>query len=81
MNRRKLITGLIAFGTTPAIVRASSLMKINPLLLPISQSDKVTFEYNIHFIDCHPNMSGFQTYFIELTKQEVLAKWPYRQNN
>lgn len=27
-SRRKLITGLIAFGCTPAIVRASSLMPV-----------------------------------------------------
>lgn len=28
LNRRKLITGLIAFGCAPAIVRASSLMPV-----------------------------------------------------
>lgn len=46
MNRRKLITGLVAFAAAPAIVRASSLMQIRgdryffwemslPLLPPI----------------------------------------------
>lgn len=28
LNRRKLITGLIAFGCVPAIVKASSLMPV-----------------------------------------------------
>jgi hypothetical protein len=28
LNRRKLITGLIAFGAAPAIVRAASLMPV-----------------------------------------------------
>jgi hypothetical protein len=33
-TRRSLMTGVIAFGMAPAIVRASSLMAINPALPP-----------------------------------------------
>lgn len=38
MNRRSLITGLMSFVAAPAIVRASSLMPINSLLMPFPDS-------------------------------------------
>jgi len=39
INRRSLITGLIAFGATPAIVKASSLMPVK-----VMKCDPIQFE-------------------------------------
>lgn len=45
INRRKLITGLIAFGCAPAIMRAESLMKVKSYFDPQKVLNTVIAQY------------------------------------
>jgi hypothetical protein len=59
LSRRGLITGLIAFAATPAIVRASSLMKVVPSL-QLARNDWLTLsEINREAIQLWRNSNLF----------------------
>ncbi len=68
INRRKLITGLIAFGCAPAIVRVSSLMPVKVINFdPREVFDRLIFESNPY-----PPLNGkFAALFMQ-SKLEML---------
>lgn len=39
MNKREFLTSMLALGAAPAIVRAGSLMRVKPILLPEEDFD------------------------------------------
>ena len=59
LSRRKLITGLIAFGCTPAIVRASSLMPVKVMetsIFDVDECQKIINEIQSYLYDKHQNV-------------------------
>lgn len=54
IHRRSMLTGILAFGAAPAIVRADSLMRIRPRLIVTPNVTREMLERILREISPHP---------------------------
>lgn len=80
INRRGLITGLISFVTAPAIVRASSLMPVKAIKLPVLHiGDIVTFEDIKAFNRNTKQMTNvLQQFVVTHCNDKLLSVYPFK---